>query len=69
MPTRAHERHERGGRPPPAQRLCLPAAAQRPPGDLPEETRVKLLFVADPLESFKTYKDSTYAMMLSLIHI
>jgi glutathione synthase len=24
---------------------------------------VKLLFVADPLESFKTYKDSTYAMM------
>jgi glutathione synthase len=28
-----------------------------------EETRVKLLFVADPLESFKIYKDSTYAMM------
>ena len=24
---------------------------------------VKLLFVADPLESFKTYKDSTFAMM------
>jgi glutathione synthase len=24
---------------------------------------VKLLFVADPLESFRTYKDSTYAMM------
>jgi len=24
---------------------------------------VKLLFVADPLESFKTYKDTTYAMM------
>jgi len=24
---------------------------------------VKLLFVADPLESFKVYKDSTYAMM------
>ena len=24
---------------------------------------MKLLFVADPLESFKTYKDSTYAMM------
>jgi len=24
---------------------------------------VRLLFVADPLESFKTYKDSTYAMM------
>jgi glutathione synthase len=25
---------------------------------------VKLLFVADPLETFKTWKDSTYAMML-----
>jgi glutathione synthase len=25
--------------------------------------RVDLLFVADPLESFKTYKDSTFAMM------
>jgi len=25
--------------------------------------RVRLLFVADPLESFKIYKDSTYAMM------
>jgi glutathione synthase len=25
---------------------------------------VKLLFVADPLETFKTYKDSTYAMMV-----
>ncbi|MEK9953716.1 MAG: hypothetical protein VW687_16400, partial [Curvibacter sp.] len=24
---------------------------------------MNLLFVADPLESFKTYKDSTYAMM------
>ncbi len=24
---------------------------------------MKLLFVADPLESFKTYKDSTFAMM------
>jgi glutathione synthase len=24
---------------------------------------MKLLFIADPLESFKTYKDSTYAMM------
>jgi glutathione synthase len=24
---------------------------------------MKLLFVADPLEGFKTYKDSTYAMM------
>jgi glutathione synthase len=41
----------------------LPAAAHRQPGDPPEENRVKLLFVADPLESFKTYKDSTYAMM------
>src|SRR4029453_18877410 len=35
----------------------------------PPETRagrllaMKLLFVADPLESFKTYKDTTYAMM------
>ena len=25
--------------------------------------RMKLLFVADPLESFKTYKDTTFAMM------
>ncbi len=25
---------------------------------------MKLLFIADPLESFKTYKDSTYAMMV-----
>jgi glutathione synthase len=25
---------------------------------------MNLLFIADPLESFKTYKDSTYAMML-----
>ena len=24
---------------------------------------MKLLFVADPLERFKTYKDTTYAMM------
>ena len=24
---------------------------------------MKLLFVADPLESFKTYKDTTFAMM------
>ena len=24
---------------------------------------MKLLFVADPLASFKTYKDSTFAMM------
>ena len=24
---------------------------------------MKLLFVADPLENFKTYKDSTFAMM------
>ena len=24
---------------------------------------MKLLFIADPLESFKTYKDSTFAMM------
>ena len=24
---------------------------------------MSLLFVADPLESFKTYKDSTFAMM------
>ena len=46
-----------------AQRLCLPRAAPCQPGGPPEETRVKLLFVADPLESFKTYKDSTYAMM------
>ncbi|NBY16930.1 MAG: hypothetical protein EBQ78_04625, partial [Betaproteobacteria bacterium] len=23
---------------------------------------MRLLFVADPLESFRTYKDSTYAM-------
>jgi glutathione synthase len=28
-----------------------------------ETDPVKLLFVADPLESFKTYKDSTFAMM------
>jgi glutathione synthase len=28
-----------------------------------QEARVNLLFVADPLESFKTYKDSTFAMM------
>ena len=27
------------------------------------EKRVKLLFVADPLESFKTHKDSTFTMM------
>jgi glutathione synthase len=25
---------------------------------------MKILFIADPLESFKTYKDSTYAMMV-----
>ncbi len=25
---------------------------------------MRLLFVADPLESFRTYKDSTYAMMV-----
>ena len=24
---------------------------------------MKILFVADPLESFKTYKDTTFAMM------
>ena len=24
---------------------------------------MNLLFIADPLESFKTYKDSTFAMM------
>ena len=30
---------------------------------LMETGPVKLLFVADPLESFKTYKDSTFAMM------
>ncbi|MBY0236354.1 MAG: glutathione synthase, partial [Burkholderiaceae bacterium] len=24
---------------------------------------MKLLFVADPIETFKTYKDSTFAMM------
>ena len=24
---------------------------------------MKLLFIADPLEGFKTYKDSTFAMM------
>jgi len=28
-----------------------------------KETRVKLLFVADPLESFKTHKDTSFAMM------
>jgi glutathione synthase len=28
-----------------------------------EEDKMKLLFVADPLESFKTAKDSTFAMM------
>jgi glutathione synthase len=27
---------------------------------------MKLLFVADPLESFKIYKDSTFAMMREL---
>ena len=27
------------------------------------DCKLKLLFVADPLESFKTYKDSTFAMM------
>jgi len=37
-----------------AARLCK--ASHREP-------RLNLLFVADPLESFKTYKDSTYAMM------
>ena len=25
---------------------------------------MKILFIADPLDSFKTYKDSTYAMMV-----
>lgn len=29
---------------------------------------MKLLFIADPLESFKTYKDSTYAMMREAAH-
>ncbi len=28
-----------------------------------QEIELKLLFVADPLETFKTYKDSTFAMM------
>jgi glutathione synthase len=28
-----------------------------------QDVPVKLLFVADPLESFKTYKDTTFAMM------
>jgi glutathione synthase len=31
----------------------------------PPIVEMKLLFVADPLESFKTYKDTTYAMMRS----
>ena len=30
---------------------------------LPTMTHMKLLFIADPLESFKTYKDTTFAMM------
>src|ERR1700751_1515998 len=35
-----------------------PAQAHTPPGCL-----MKLLFVADPLDTFKIYKDSTFAMM------
>ena len=31
--------------------------------DLAQETELKLLFVADPLETFKTHKDSSFAMM------
>jgi hypothetical protein len=27
------------------------------------DTTMQLLFIADPLESFKTYKDTTFAMM------
>jgi glutathione synthase len=33
------------------------------PPDRLKTAAMKLLFVADPLESFKTYKDSTFAMM------
>src|SRR6185295_372183 len=33
--------------------------ARRPAG----RDAMRLLFVADPLETFKTYKDTTYAMM------
>src|SRR5688500_4063179 len=33
------------------------------PSALPEARVMKLLFVADPLEQFKTDKDSTFAMM------
>src|ERR1700712_5741190 len=29
----------------------------------PKDASMKLLFVADPLESFKTYKDTTFSMM------
>ena len=36
-----------------------PRAERRPAG----WTIMKLLFVADPLETFKTYKDTTFAMM------
>ena len=39
-------------------------AQLRPLGRVvPERHCLKLLFVADPLESFKTHKDSTFAMM------
>ncbi|HNR84334.1 MAG TPA: hypothetical protein PKJ73_12610, partial [Ottowia sp.] len=29
----------------------------------PAAVAMKLLFVADPIESFKTYKDTTFTMM------
>ena len=49
---------------PPRSLRSLPAEGARPalgrPGGRPA---MKLLFVADPLETFKTYKDTTFAMM------
>jgi glutathione synthase len=43
--------------------LCNSGALAQARADPDARMPMKLLFVADPLESFKTYKDSTFAMM------
>ena len=45
----------------PARSRCL--CNSTGPAASTSDTAMKLLFVADPLESFKTYKDTTFAMM------
>ena len=43
--------------------LCNTAPPSELPGCVAALTTMKLLFVADPIESFKTHKDTTFAMM------